>query len=191
MLSPRSWTVGVLVFLYFLWRWPEETHGFLVSPWPPASPRSESKFSLTTASTQLFVSSPKTKNSRQIWREAADPKIHSDFMNSRYVGGQGVERPRDNLHQHWMYFLRLDTDSVLIFQGMSQVHQCRSYFSNKLHPGSTRKVRWFGERDHGDGPWYCRLPKGITEVKRRRILKLLDLLIQTYGNDYDFVYTKS
>lgn len=171
-----------VLFLSLCMRSDNKAQGFVVTA-PKAAPLS----SQMSASTSTSNNVKKNRHSRQIWREKADPKIHRDFMIPRHAGGQAVERPRDNLLPHYVYFLRLDSDNVLIFQGMSQVHKCRSYFLNSS--SSTRKARWFGERDHGEGPWYCRLPKGITQVKRRqRILKLLDELIQMYGDDHDFVY---
>ena len=128
-----------------------------------------------------------TSNSRQAWRELADPKEHLDFMIRRHPGGDAVQAPRDNLHSHYAYFVRLNSKFVFCFQGIGQVYQCRDYFSHKIHP-STRKSRWYTERNHDDGPWYCRLPKGITEMKRKKILKGLDELIAMHGDDYDFVY---
>lgn len=150
-------------------------------------------FGLLTPSptpTHLFSASTRSSSSsHQFWREVADPKEHRDYMIPRYPGGQPVEAPRDNLHQHYVYFVRLDSGFVFSLQGMSQVRQCRDYFSRKVRP-STKKARWYSERDHGCGPWHCRLPKGITDSKRQRILKRLDELVALYGDDYDFVYNQ-
>lgn len=139
--------------------------------------------------TKLFASQRKT-GSRTLWREPADPKQHIDFIRSRDSGGFPVEKSRDNLIQHYVYFLRLDSQFCFVFNGMAQVHECRRYFSRKIHP-HTRNVRYRIETpEHSRGPWYCRLPKGITETKRQYILKQLHVLIERYGDDFDFVHEK-
>lgn len=130
-------------------------------------------------------------HSRQVWREKADPSMHRDFMSSRVPGGYPVSVARDNTLQHYVYFARLNSKFCFVFNGMTQVRACRAYFARKHHP-STRKLRWRSEYSwHHMGPWYCRLPKGITLEKRKRIIKLLDDLIDEYGDtDFDFVHEK-
>jgi hypothetical protein len=114
----------------------------------------------------------------KVWREKADPDIHSDFMSTYNEGGIPIEKSRDNLVEKWVYFAEV-SNFVFQFKDLDQVRECKAYFEQKVHPSTAGDHPPF---EHYWHPWYCRLPKGITkENKRVKVLKALNSLLDKWG----------
>src|SRR5579859_4960575 len=107
----------------------------------------------------------------QIWKEKLDPDKHRDFMTwaSPNIGGHQIYAPRDNLLEHWVYFVRV-CSFTFEFHSLAQIQECLAFFSQKLHPNRRVHIE-FGERWI---PWYERLPQWLfEESKRQRVVKAL------------------
>ena len=118
----------------------------------------------------------------KVWREIADPAIHTDFMSTRHVGGIPIEASSDNLIEKWVYFADV-CNFTFQFSSIEQVIECREYFSRAVHP-STRESGH--ELEHYWHPWYSRLPKGLTkDAKREKVLSVLNKIIDKWGGHTD------
>ncbi|MDE3895987.1 MULTISPECIES: hypothetical protein [Vibrio] len=114
----------------------------------------------------------------KIWRELADPKVHSDFMSSYNEGGVPVKKSRDNLLEQWVYFVNV-CGFTFQFVSIEQIIECKAYFVQKVHP-STRDSH--PPSEHFWHPWYCKLPKGLNKTSnRKRVLKALDCALQKWS----------
>jgi hypothetical protein len=66
----------------------------------------------------------------KVWREIADPNIHSDFMSTFNEGGVPIEKSRDNLIQKWIYLANV-CNFTFQFSSIQQVKECVVYFEKK------------------------------------------------------------
>lgn len=90
---------------------------------PPVRQEGAGGRSVSDLTTSLFAH--KASHSRKIWREPADLTQHRDFMRTcNACGGEPVKASRDNLQQHYVYFLRLNSKFTFVFNGLAQVYQC-------------------------------------------------------------------
>lgn len=106
----------------------------------------------------------------KIWKEKADPQKHKDYMSTSWVGGISIPKPKDNLIEKWVYFVK-EGGFTFQFTSINQIEECIDYFSTKIHP-STRLNHDIYE--HYWQTWHERLPHGITKKgKREKILKAL------------------
>ena len=127
----------------------------------------------------------------KMWRERADPAKHTDFMNTS-LGGRSIERPQDNLVPQWVYLVSMHVGrnnrpnqhnthdnknhKVMVFHGLDQVHQCRSYLSRSPHCYGGTAFKTFNTGWYN--PWYQKLPKGLVAKKnRKKALKQLDEIL--------------
>jgi hypothetical protein len=114
----------------------------------------------------------------KVWREIADPNIHSDFMSTFNEGGVPIEKSRDNLIQKWIYLANV-CNFTFQFSSIQQVKECVVYFEKKTHP---RTIGDHPPYEHYWQPWYCKLPKGITKgAKREKVLKALNQILEQWG----------
>ncbi len=114
----------------------------------------------------------------KIWREKADPTKHSDFMSTYMEGGVPIQKSKDNLIEKWVYFASV-CNFTFQFASIKQVKECKAYFESKVHPSTCNNN--LPPYEHHWHPWYCKLPKGINkEVKRQKILKVLDQLLKKW-----------
>lgn len=115
-----------------------------------------------------------------VWREVANPALHTDYMSSCNYQGVPVSASPDPLVEKWVYLVRVDATFVLQFNGLEQVGRMRQYLRKKVHP-STKNAG--DELEHLWHPWYCKLPKKLTsKSKKSRVLKRLDRVLYTWGD---------
>lgn len=111
-------------------------------------------------------------------REKADPDKHSDFMSLYNEGGVPVEKARDNLLEQWVYIAEV-ANFTFQFASLEQVRECKAYFEKTIHPSTKGSHPPF---EHYWHPWYCKLPKGITNKhNRQKVLKALNSILEKWA----------
>lgn len=117
----------------------------------------------------------------QIWKERLDADKHSDYMTGyQSEGGFPVEKPRDNLLESWVYFMKIP-DCELQFIGRDQVVVAKEYFEQKIHPA---RREWNNGLEHYWQRWFERLPPGVhRDSNRKRILRVLDRLLDAIDSE--------
>lgn len=115
----------------------------------------------------------------QIWKELYDPIRHRDFMTG-YQGPGGVgglDFPRDNLIDKWVYFVR-EASFTFQFHSVQQIEEARAYFNQTVHPARRQPGH---ELEHCWQRWFERLPAGLNGgTKRLKVLRALDEAIKIY-----------
>ena len=114
----------------------------------------------------------------KVWREIADPAVHSDFMSNHTEGGFCIKPIPDPLIEKWVYLAEV-CNFTFQFSSLDQVRECIAYFEQKTHP-STRCDDHIPYERYWH-PWYCKLPKGIIKkTKRKKVLKSLYKILEKW-----------
>ena len=114
----------------------------------------------------------------KIWKEKTDPEKHRDYVATSHIGGMPVDRPKDNLIESWVYFVK-EAGFTFQFVTLAQLETCIDYFSHKTHP-STKSFN--NEHEHYWQRWFERLPPGLLK-KREKVLKTLLEARQTFKKE--------
>jgi hypothetical protein len=104
----------------------------------------------------------------KVWREIADPNIHSDFMSTFNEGGVPIEKSRDNLIQKWIYLANV-CNFTFQFSSIQQVKECVVYFEKKTHPSTIGDHPPLRGRAGGEGnPITAELAKLLNQTEMLR-----------------------
>ncbi len=91
-----------------------------------------------------------------------------------------MRRPRDNLLQHWVYFVEV-CGFLFQFQSLNQMEECLRHFSRKVHgtsrePGITLEHYW--QR------WFERLPRRLNRGSNRlRVARAMEQALIRFRNE--------